>query len=507
MKLNNKIFALVFLFANIFVYSSANADDNCIKVIAHEWMGEKAYADPARQFAMDDTFRTMTTNEGLMRVDNGFVPQPLLATSWEGNADATEWTFHLRKGVKFHDGSDLDAEDVVWTYKRILDPDLLSGSKAILDVFLKDIIAVDSHTVKFIAKSPTVEMPLQLKTKHTGIVPSGSTHEGLQSNPIGTGPYQLVNFSTGNTKNTFIRNDNYWNKSVSLAECMELIPILDPAARVAALTAGQADLIPVIDPASAFSLKNNPAAALDIADGGTVMTMSMWADTAPFDDNRVRTAMKLVVDRQMLVDTAFFGFGEPGNDNPVAPSQSYAYRSDIKARDCEKAKSLLAEAGYPDGLDVDLNTAEAFPGMVNGAEAYAQMAACGNIRVNLIKNPADGYWDTIWLKQPFLTSSWGFRPPGEAFGIAYISEAKYPETHFYNTEFDSLVKEASGTVDQTARENLYKSAQKILSEEGGVIVPGFLATVAAMRNGCTGYTAEANVVNFFIADFRCEGKN
>ena len=98
---------------------------------------------------------------------------------------------------------------------------------------------------------------------------------------------------------------------------MELIPKLDPAARVAALTAGQEDLIPVIDPASAFSLKNNPAAALDIADGGTVMTMSMWADTAPFDDNRVRTAMKLVVDRQMLVDTAFFGFGEPGNDNPI----------------------------------------------------------------------------------------------------------------------------------------------------------------------------------------------
>ena len=507
MKLNNKIFAFVFLLANIFFYSSAaNADDKCIKVVTHEWMGEKAYADPARQFSMDDTFRTFTTNEGLMRIDNGFIPQPLLATSWEANDDATEWTFHLRKGVKFHDGSDLDAEDVVWTYKRILDPDTLSGSKAILEVFLKDIVAVDSHTVKFIAKAPTVEMPLQLKTKHTGIVPSGSTHEGLQANPIGTGPYQLINFSTGNSKNTFIRNDNYWNKSVSLAECMELIPILDPAARVAALTTGQVDLIPVIDPASAFSLKNNPAVDLNIAAGGTVMTMSMWADTAPFDDNRVRTAMKLVVDRQMLVDTAFFGFGEPGNDNPVAPSQSYAYRHDIKAQDCEKAKSLLAEAGYPDGLDVDLNTAEAFPGMVNGAEAYASMAACGNIRVNLIKNPSDGYWDTIWLKKPFLTSSWGFRPPGEAFGIAYISEAKYPETHFYNTEFDSLVKEASGTVDQTAREDLYKAAQKILSEEGGVIVAGFLATVAAVKSGCTGYTAEANVVNFYVADFKCEGK-
>jgi peptide/nickel transport system substrate-binding protein len=145
--------------------------------------------------------------------------------------------------------------------------------------------------------------------------------------------------------------------------------------------------------------------------------------------------------------------------------------------------------------------------MVAGAEAYAQMAACGNINVNLIKHPSDTYWDVVWLKEPFLTSSWGFRPPGEAFGIAYISEAKYPETRFYNTEFDAYVKEAAGTVDKTERENLYKKAQELLSEDGGVIVPGFLATVAAMRGECTGYTAEANVVNFYVSDFRCEGKN
>jgi peptide/nickel transport system substrate-binding protein len=506
-KKMNFYVGVIFLLSNFYTFSYANADDKCLKVVAHEWMGEKAVADPARQFAMDETMRTFTTNEGLMRVDNSFNPQPLLAESWESNGDATEWTFNLRKGVKFHDGTDFDAEDVVWTYKRILDPDTLSGSKAILEVFLKDIVAVDSHTVKFIAENPTVEMPLMLKTKHTGIVPSGSTHESLQANPIGTGPYQLVNFKPGNSSDMFIRNDNYWDKSKSLAECMELIPILDPAARVAALTSGQVDLIPVIDPASGFGLKFDSSVKLDIASGGTVMTMSMWKDTAPYDDIRVRQALKLVVDRQMLVDTAFFGFGEPGNDNPVAPSQSYAYRSDIKQQDCEKAKSLIAEAGYPDGLNIDLNTAEAFPGMVAGAEAYAQMAACGNININLIKHPSDTYWDVVWLKEPFLTSSWGFRPPGEAFGIAYISDAKYPETRFYNTEFDAYVKEASGTVDKTERENLYKKAQELLSEDGGVVVPGFLATVAAMGGQCTGYTAEANVVNFYVSDFRCEGKN
>ena len=146
------IASTIILLTNLFAFSSANADDKCLKIVAHEWMGEKTVADPARQFAMDETFRTFTTNEGLMRIDNSFNPQPLLAESWEQNSDATEWTFKLRKGVKFHDGSDFDAEDVVWTYKRILDPETLSGSKAILEVFLKDIVAVDSHTVKFISE-------------------------------------------------------------------------------------------------------------------------------------------------------------------------------------------------------------------------------------------------------------------------------------------------------------------------------------------------------------------
>ena len=124
----NILFAFVIFLTNIFFYSSANAEEKCIKVVTHEWQGENNIADPAVMVAMDDTFRTFTTNEGLVRVDNEFTPQPFLATSWESNADATEWTFHLRKGVKFHDGSDLDAGDVVWSYKRLLDPEVKSGS-------------------------------------------------------------------------------------------------------------------------------------------------------------------------------------------------------------------------------------------------------------------------------------------------------------------------------------------------------------------------------------------
>jgi len=503
---NNILFAFVIFLTNIFFYSSANAEEKCIKVVTHEWQGENNIADPAVMVAMDDTFRTFTTNEGLVRVDNEFTPQPFLATSWESNADATEWTFHLRKGVKFHDGSDLDAGDVVWSYKRLLDPEVKSGSLSILSPFLKDIIAVDDHTVKFIAKAPTVEFPLQIKTKHTGIVPNGSTTEMLQKNPIGTGPYQLINFKPGSDKDTFIRHENYWNAGLPKHECMELIPILDDTARTAALLAGQVDLIPVISPTAGATLIGNPSVNLDISSGGTVMTISMFADTPPFDDVRVRTAMKLVVDRQAVVDTALMGFGEPGNDNPIAPSMPYSYRKDIIAQDCDKAKSLIAEAGYPNGLDIDLNTGEAFPGMVNVAEAYAQMAACGNINVNIIKNPAEGYWDNIWMKQPLITSSWGGRPPFAAFSIAYMTNSKYPETHWANEAFDNLVTQASSTPDPTARDNLWRDAQQILTEDGGVIVPAFLATISAMRSECSGYVAESNVVQFFVSEFSCSDK-
>ena len=144
--------------------------------------------------------------------------------------------------------------------------------------------------------------------------------------------------------------------------------------------------------------------------------------------------------------------------------------------------------------------------MVQVAEAYAEMAKCGNINVNLIKNPAEGYWDNIWMKQPLITSSWGGRPPFAAFSIAYMQDSKYPETHWANQAFDDLVTKASGTPDPVARDNLWKEAQQILTEDGGVIVPAFLSTVSAMRSSCSGYTAESNVVQFFAADFNCSDK-
>src|SRR5262249_34441224 len=198
--------------------------------------------------------------------------------------------------------------------------------------------------------------------------------------------------------------------------------ITESVARAAALQSSQVDLLIFLEPSATATLSADPNLKVMKSPGGSVMTLSMWVDTPPFDKLEVRQAMKLVVDRQKMLDAALLGNGAPGNDNPVAPSSPDAYRTDIIPRDIEKAKALLAKAGYPNGLSVDLYTSDSISTMVPIAQLYQQMAADAGIKVNIINSPADSYWNEIWLKRPFLTSTWGGRPTAEALSIAYLSK-------------------------------------------------------------------------------------
>jgi peptide/nickel transport system substrate-binding protein len=188
----------------------------------------------------------------------------------------------------------------------------------------------------------------------------------------------------------------------------------------------------------------------------------------------------------------------------VPPTSPDAYRSDIIGRDVAKAKELLAAAGYPDGLSVDLYTSNSVAAMVPVAQLYQQMAAEAGINVNIINSPADSYWNEVWLKRPFLTSSWGGRPTAEALSIAYLSDSQFPETRWFREDYDALIREANMTVDPQKRRELFQSAQRLLAEEGGVIVPAFASVVAAMRKGCSGYEPNNNVNNNDFSAFHCE---
>jgi peptide/nickel transport system substrate-binding protein len=250
---------------------------------------------------------------------------------------------------------------------------------------------------------------------------------------------------------------------------------------------GEVDLSPMTDPTTLVTLKDNPDVVLDSVKGGTLLTMSMFTETPPFDNLKVRQALKAVVDRQAIVDTVLLGYGEPGNDNPVPPSRPDAFMHEPIPRDVEKAKKLLAEAGYADGLTVDLYTSEHFPGINQLTEAYKEMAAEAGITVNIINTPTDSYWEEIWLKKPFMTSYWAARPSPTALGIAYKSDAPWNETQWHRPDFDALLDKAKQTLDQGERTKIYQEAQRLLAEEGGAIITAFTMQTSALRKECTGY--------------------
>lgn len=483
----------------------AHAAENCALVAVSEWNAETLTPDPAVLLSLADAYHARMLFEPLVDADDAMQPVPVLAESWETNADGSEWTFHLRQGVKFHDGSALTADDVVYTFARLLDPATGSPGAGELDgLKAENFRAVDPSTVKVVLDSPIVELPSVLATKHGLVVKKGASTDNIRFRPVGTGAFALAELTPGQLKTVFTRNPQYWREGLPKSACLELFGVTEPVARVAAVVSGRADVVTVIDPSTVPSLRDNPDITLTQAKGGSALTIGMFMDTPPFTDNRVRQAMKLAIDRQAMVDTALLGFGIPGNDNPILPTSPDAYRSDIVQRDVAKAKQLLADAGYPDGLSVDLQTSELYPGQMAMTQAFQQMAAEAGIEVNLIVSPAGEYWDNVWLKQPFAISNWGMRPTAIALAVAYRQGAKWNETHFFRDDYDALLDKAAQTVNAAERRKIYQEAQKMIAEEGGVIIPVFSATIAATRKGCSGYTPSADHNRPNFANILCE---
>jgi peptide/nickel transport system substrate-binding protein len=484
----------------------AFAQEKCVRVVGYEWSAKNT-VDPAKINNMADSMYAAAIYEPLIWLDTSFEPQPYLAESWEPSADAKVWTFRLREGVKFHDGSTFDAADVVYTYNRLLDPKTASPAAAELD-FLSDakITAVDPVTVRFELTAPDTELPSRLASKFALIVADNATGQQLAAQSNGTGPFKLEHFVPEAPHAVLNANADYWQQGKPKAPCLELSAITEPVSRAAAMLSGQADVLLVADPTTIDQLRSSGNVDLTEAKGSTFVVFAMQTDQPPFDNVKVRQALKAVVDRDAMVELALFGMGTPGNDNPVPPTSPQAYVDKAPAPDIERAKQLLAEAGHGNGLKVELNTGatELYPGMLTMVQAYKEMAAAAGIDVQIVTSPSDSYWDEVWLKRPFFTSYWSPRPSGSAFASGYTCAAKYNETHWCRPEFDALLKNASETIDEAKRVELYKQAQKTLAEEGGVIVPAFSSLTAATRKGCSGYAPHVDVNRMQFADLTCQ---
>ncbi len=479
--------------------AAAGAQQNCVNIAGTDDIKETQTMDPAFLWGEDDALHIWSVYEPLVHLDENFEAQPRLATSWDSNEDATIWTFHLREGVKFHDGSDFTARDARYSIMRLIDPAVASPAAPALS-FLQggEITAVDDHTLRIRTTKPVAEMPVMMATKFGLMVKDGTPSDVLAKTANGTGAFMAPDYKRAGEVRMLVRNPNYWDKSLPKSDCLRITTKPDPLAMTAALMSGEVDYAPNINASTARSLTGAENLRFLTSKQGSFLAMAMWTDTPPFDDVRVRKALKLVADRQAIVNAALLGFGFPKNDHNVPTSFPSSMSDTAVQQDIEKARALLLEAGYDNTLEVDLFVSEIKPGLTQMATLYAQMAAQAGITINLVTMPASSYWDEVWNKRPFYVTSWGLRSTADGLAVAHRSTAAWNETRWHRPDYDALLDKAAATVDQKQRYEIYRAAQRLLEEEGGTIIPVLASDIPVLNKKCDG----AKLYNIQQPDFR-----
>jgi peptide/nickel transport system substrate-binding protein len=414
----------------------------------------------------------------LTRTDQKGNVTPYLAESMEPSDGAKKWIFKLRKGVTFHNGKTVTADDVVATFNYHNGPDSKSAGKAYLGA-VTSIKADGPETVIFELSGADADFPYGLAQYQFPIL--SATDGKVDLSGLGAGPYVLDGFEPG-VKVHFKKNPNAFAPG-NFDEVTQLA-ILDPAARTNAYLAGEIDYMDKADLKTIDMLKSAPDTEIYNVAGYQHYTAPMLTDQAPFDKLEVRQALKWAVNRQELVDKVLFGYGQVGNDSPIAPTMKYAVSpAPAYTYDPEKAKSLLKKAGL-EGLKVDLSAADAaFSGSVDAALLMAEQAKAAGIEINVIREPNDGYWDNVWLKKAWSHCYWGGRPTADTMMTVSLAEkAAWNDTHWKNARFNEILPIARAETDDAKRAALYAEAQQLVHDDGGQMVLMFSNYVGAMSS-------------------------
>jgi peptide/nickel transport system substrate-binding protein len=414
----------------------------------------------------------------LTEVDNHNKLIGELASSWEASKDATTWRFKLRKGVTHHNGKTLDTDDVIASINHHRGKDSKSAAKPIVKS-VKTIKADGKDTVVFELLGGNADFPFLLSDYHLPIMPSKDGKIDATSG-IGTGGYIIDKFDPGVTTH-LKRNPNYWKEGRAHFDTIEHLVIADVAARTNALSTGAIYAMDRCDLKTVHLLKRNKKIKVTQITGSQHYTLPMNSTLAPFDDNNVRLALKYAIDREALVKTILHGYGEVGNDHPIGRSQPYYAALPQRKYDPDKAKFYLKKAGLS-SLKVEIAAADAaFAGAVNTAVLYKEHAAKCGIDLTVNRVPNDGYWSNTWMKKPWSMSYWGGRAtPDWMFSVAFAAEAAWNEGFWKHDKFNKLLVEARAELDDAKRTLLYAEMQKIVSDEGSVLIPMYASYVSAL---------------------------
>lgn len=445
--------------------------------------------DPAHTSTGDGYMLTQAIFSNLTRIDENLEPKPQLAKSWEANPQSTAWTFHLHQGVKFHHGRELTADDVVFSIERLLDPKTASrGAKALGPI--KKVVAKDKYTVVFELTGPYGDLPLQLGNTFARIVAKEHVDK-INREPIGTGPFKLKEYSPGN-RVVLVRNPDYFEKGLPYLDEVHQVFLKEYAAQVSAIGGGEIHVMYLVPVEVIGQLRRDPGVQVLEVPAPSFQSIEMFMNQKPFTDPKVRLAIRLAADRTAMLDASTGGHGVLGNDVPVAPfSKWYNKALPQRQRDVPKAKQLLADAGYKNGLDLTLYTSTGRPGMEEAAVAFRESAKDAGIRVRLESVDITRLYSEF-LRKPkeftLMQVNWFGRPTIDEMITPFMfTKSVWNYMEYSNPRVDALLTDALGMTDFDKRKRLYDEVQKILHDEGPWLVGYFRNYLSAIRKNVRNY--------------------
>jgi peptide/nickel transport system substrate-binding protein len=440
--------------------------------------------DPHKGLTYTDSSRLQSLYSPLVQLDADASLEYMLAESIvpARSNDFTKWEIRLKPDVTFHNGKALTAQDVVFTLNRIVS-NAFSGTTPLGPIDIKNTKAVDTHTVLVTMTKPYSSFVNQLAASwvYLYIAPVGFD----PAKPVGTGPFMLKSFSSGQ-RSVFARNPHYWRSGLPYADTLEIIDFADTVSLADSLQTGVIHAAGTLDGPQVASLGNSSAVKAVPSKGGGIVPFTMRVDAPPFNDVRVRQALRLLADRAQLIDSALDGYGSPAYDvfSPFDPDFDTAL---VRHTDVAQARFLLKQAGQ-ENLTVTLTTSQIATGTVAMATVLAEQAKAAGVTINVSNIPSGTFFGKQYLSWPFAQDYYNYFPYIPQVAESMLSGSPFNETHTNNGSYTRLYNEANATASGSSleREILFEM-QSFDFNNGGYIIPAYVDALDAYSTEIAGF--------------------
>jgi peptide/nickel transport system substrate-binding protein len=441
--------------------------------------------DPHRGLTYLDTARAQSLYQPLVQLNNAAQLEYVLAESITPHKSTSEWIINLRPGVSFHDGKPLTADDVIYTFRRII-ANKFAGASSLGPMDVKNLKALNTHTVQVPMTKPYGSFLDQLAFwYYLYIIPNG--FNPAKSKPNGTGAFTYQSFTPGQ-RSVFTRNPNYWQHGLPYIDTLTIIDFSDNVALQDALTTKAIHAAGALEGPQLAALSNVSGVKTIASHAGAITPFTMRLDQAPFSDVNVRQALRLLVGRQQLIDSALDGYGTVASDvfSPYDPNFDHSL---TRVQDIPQAKFLLKKAGK-ENLTVTLTTSAVATGTVAMATVFAQQAKAAGVTVKLQNVSSSTFFGPgKYLNWTFSQDFYNYSPYLAQVAQSQLPTSPYNETHRNDPHYINLYNQANQTLSPSTRRQIVYEMQKLDFNEGGYIIPAFIDALDAYSTSVTGYSA------------------